>query len=67
MIPCHNCLILPMCKQKKVLTCTDLHGWYTKRIHSKEESDGTSKLLSKYIPRWGDGETKMMLYRDGII
>jgi hypothetical protein len=56
-----------MCKQKKVLTCTDLHGWYTKRIHSKEESDGTSKLLSKYIPRWGDGETKMMLYRDGII
>ncbi len=66
MIPCHNCLVLPACKNKMEIRCSILHKWYTERIFTKDEALKTSKILEKYIPRWREEET-ITIFREDCI
>ena len=64
MIPCKDCLVLAVCKQKKlIIKCSPLYDWYSKRIHEKEEARVTSSRLGKYLPNWRE-TNKIVITRE---
>ena len=45
MIPCKDCLILPMCRHKEEIKCILLNDWM--------EEDGRDGIeLLRYLPNW---------------